>query len=822
MHVRDAPAGVDYGVVLPTVGWCPSARLAAWWAVRARLAAFVVATALEAAQSSQQASAAAGARGDVSASQPGCGAHGQPRGDGQKAVASDGDRLLEGSHRARSGLQGAGPGGSMRRLWRQGGARSDGPPLLGLWAVQGMPTIYYRPERCSLRGSCLRLLRPDTIYTAAPLHRAAAPALRRAFPRPRTTHRTSTLAASLLYVRRRPVAARRLIVEPAADRPDAITSPSTKADAPAPDQHSTSYCTCTPPTATAPHANMPLHAARPIVRVEHGSMHTIETRNAENLFGLWSVFKQCSPAMEDGKRYENMAWRVWSRETFCCQPVHSAPSTWSFDSKSAVTDDVPELSSSIASDDSAADSAITATTRSNSSSRPDLRRHDSINSQARGKHIAPIDLEKVVNSIQEKKAIEPLSPLPPQLAPPVAKETPKKPAQDTNTTPRPSSPPPTARLIPESSASTIATPVGSDPMSPMVGSEVSTSTDVSAHSVVHGFDPSRISTSVRSSTNLNPTPILKSSFISKPPPSRAEPVRKKAPMFTLGGSSDEDNSSSLEAYSLAKRSSLSDNLKKAGLVRKNLSFNNQVTTRTIHDPTSEESEGAIESESEEDSDDNAIEEEDSDEEWEDDNDDSAVASIDERPMFQRVDSQANLVSRRSLLTTMMHQGDRAQALQNAASRSTPAIRRSRTSTPNGPSTGNSPQEDAGLMMRQQATRSKPIIMTTSNVHPPALSPRTTRRNMLQTELTASLRSNLLWERQQKNATTNAVNKRAQSAVSMPAMRRAATTSDVKGLQAHAQQTNNLIKAATHREAAKNNSYNDYFDQGLQEYHQKGW
>lgn len=293
-------------------------------------------------------------------------------------------------------------------------------------------------------------------------------------------------------------------------------------------------------------------------------------------------------------------------------------------------------------------------------------------------------------------------------------------------------------------------------------------------------------------------------------------------MFMLGGSSDEDNSSSLEAYSLAKRSSLSENLKKAGLVRKNLSFNNQVTTRTINDATSEESEGAIESESEEDSDDNAIEEEDSDEEWEDDNDDSAVASVDERPMFQRVDSQANLVSRRSLLTTMMHQGDRAQALQNAASRSTPAIRRSRTSTPNGPSTGNSPQEDAGVMMRQPATRSKPIIMTTSNVHPPALSPRTTRRNMLQTELTASLRSNLLWERQQKNATTNAVNKRAQSAVSMPAMRRAATTSDVKGLQAHAQQSNNLIKAATHREAAKNNSYNDYFDQGLQEYHQKGW
>ncbi|KAL5390139.1 hypothetical protein PMIN02_007091 [Paraphaeosphaeria minitans] len=65
------------------------------------------------------------------------------------------------------------------------------------------------------------------------------------------------------------------------------------------------------------------------------------------------------------------------------------------------------------------------------------------------------------------------------------------------------------------------------------------------------------------------------------------------------------------------------------------------------------------------------------------------------------------------------------------------------------------------MMRQQISkRSKPIIMTTSNVSPPALSPRTTRRNMLQIELTAELRSNLLWERQQKNAIANVVNKRA--------------------------------------------------------------
>lgn len=622
---------------------------------------------------------------------------------------------------------------------------------------------------------------------------------------------------------------------------------------------------------------MPLRTERPIVGVVPGSMHTIETRNPENLFGLWSgeccplpavlctmssalfdaaafhmrfhmipvpscpqsseshpltqplhiVFSKCSPAMgEDGKRYENMAWRLWSRETFCCAPDHIFPPRWSLDRPlSSSQSELPELSSSVASDDSNSESATSATTRSNSSSRPNLHRHDSANSQARGKHITPIDLEKVVNSIQEKKTIEPLSPLPQQLALPLLPHQ-KKPYEDitprpTDTTPRPSSPPPPVRCVPESSTSTVATALGSDGMSPPVGSEASTSTDMSSHSIVHGFEPGRISTSIRSSTNLIPTPILKTSVFTKPEPTKAEPAKKKRPMFTLGGSSDEDNTSSFEASYIAKRSSLSEQMQKPGLTRKTASFKNEVSTRTFQDATSEESEEAIESESEEESDDdNAIEEEDSDEDWEDD-DNSGPSSVNEKEMFHKVDSRVNLTSRRSLLTSLMHEGDRAQALQNAASRSSPAIRRSRTSTPNGPSTGNSPQEDSGLMMRPQATRSKPIIMTTSNVHPPALSPRTTRRNMLQTELTQSLRQNLLWERQQKNSTTNAVNKRAASAVSIPALRRAMTTNDIKGLNAFPQQAIN--KSTTFKDTTKNNnSYNDYFDQGLQEYHQKGW
>lgn len=43
-----------------------------------------------------------------------------------------------------------------------------------------------------------------------------------------------------------------------------------------------------PATTASLAARMPLRSERPIVGVVPGSMHTIETHNAENLFGLWS------------------------------------------------------------------------------------------------------------------------------------------------------------------------------------------------------------------------------------------------------------------------------------------------------------------------------------------------------------------------------------------------------------------------------------------------------------------------------------------------------------------------------------------------------
>jgi len=285
-------------------------------------------------------------------------------------------------------------------------------------------------------------------------------------------------------------------------------------------------------------------------------------------------------------------------------------------------------------------------------------------------------------------------------------------------------------------------------------------------------------------------------------------------MFTIGTSSAEDESSfdsamhkhpSLLAKNLHRPENSSGSSDGS---RKQLSFKEEVAVgRAAEDSAVFESDDEDEEVSE-----SAIEDDDDSSDWEDSDDGSGPSSLTaapahtEKDLFQRVDSRPNLTSRRSLLTTMMHEPDRAKALANAASRSTPALRRSRQPTPNGPSVAASPQLSVQAPQEDdQSSRSKPIIMTTSNTHQQqlALSPRTTRRNMLSTELTESLRKNLLWERQHR------------STGNLAALKRRHTSNDVKNLKQHPE------PVALSQQGVKNYT-NDYFHAGLQEYHMKGW
>ena len=508
--------------------------------------------------------------------------------------------------------------------------------------------------------------------------------------------------------------------------------------------------------------------------------------------------------MEEGRRLENLSWRIWNRETFCCESQPQFTTTPAIDIKSPRpgTKDIPELSTSV--DSIASEEAERMGSPDRAQALPlDIKRpswgtesvESHISSRGSQKHITSAGLEKMVISIKEKKQLEPLSPSIAEAVPMFFPSTLATTTSEDHLT--------VERASQSSSSSSSTVPLSSPESvhNAMRASGSDTSAELhTSHSVVRGFSPSHVSSSYRSHVHLAPVSVSAKPITL----AKSDEANKKGGVFLLGGSSGEDDSSFEDQMSsVLPQSSLTAALKCPVQEKKQTSFKDEVESRIIGQRQSEDEdvfESDDEDDEEEDVSESAIEDED-DSDWEDSASESGAMSPGDKNLFQRVDSKPNLTSRRSLLTTLIHQPDRAAALAQMATKSTPALHRSRTSSPNGPSLASSFEEESAM---PDHPRSKPIIMTTSNTHPPALSPRTTRRNMLATELTESLRKHLLWERQQKNTTANAVLKRRHTAHEMANLHKYPGSSPSSGT------------------ASKNNSWNHYFDHGLGEYHQKGW
>ncbi|KAI4162322.1 MAG: hypothetical protein LQ342_004036 [Letrouitia transgressa] len=555
---------------------------------------------------------------------------------------------------------------------------------------------------------------------------------------------------------------------------------------------------------------MPSRLATPLLSVDTAQMHQIDTRNVENLFGMWTVFSKSADFLEDGRRLENLSWRIWNRETLCCEPQPHLATTPAIDISNTriYSTDVPELSASV--DSVSSDEEVQGRAKNSLQTAPlNIRASQSHKlggsmgiGRAKEKHITSLKLEQMVVSIKERRELEPLSPS--------ITDAVREIFLSTDITPRPESPTVGATLRSSDSSASTAPLSNSDSDQSMRQTIASdTSAELSAsHSIVRGFSPSHISSSYRSHTHLAPSPIPTKSI------THIKPDYPKAPgMFLLGaGSSGEDDSSfDDQMLSQPKHSSLTAGLKRPLPSKKQTSFKDVVESRTINNRSHEdeevfESDDDQVSESAIDDDDEDDVEDDDGSDWEDSVSENAEP-VNDKQLFQRVDSKPNLISRRSLLTTMMHQKDRAMAFANMASKSTPTLQKSRKSGPSSDSSGSESEEEPVTANRNSHyTRAKPIIMTTSNTHPPALSPRSTRRRMLATELTESLRKHLLWERQQKSTTANAVLKRRHTAHDM----------------AHLQDYPGQKVGQLPREAAKNSSWNHYFDHGVGEYNEAGW
>ncbi|RAK97767.1 uncharacterized protein BO80DRAFT_185972 [Aspergillus ibericus CBS 121593] len=581
--------------------------------------------------------------------------------------------------------------------------------------------------------------------------------------------------------------------------------------------------------------------SHPVLTVDTAKIHKVDTANAQSLHGMWMVFSKCADYMEEGRRLENLSWRLWTRETFCVEPETSNDAS-ALPLLRSEAGDLPELSASV---ESAASEQAERIEHHIKRPRcldykPAVVREDSLSSLARGKekHITSLGLERMVLNIKEKKQLEPLSSVMETVDAPIVDITPRP------STPSPATPPSvsTARRTPspppfplsqqpnqstESCSTTAPEGNDSDNNGNSTGSDTSVSSSgilpgrcelIKSPSIVRGFSPSVISSSYRSQPRLAAEPgPAKSTAQLKP-----SPFKKKGGMFTLGGSSGDDDESSFEdrmAMQGPHRSSLSDELSKPSASNQNL--RKKVASFRDHDEVIKPiREGMIDNEDAVETEDEVSESaiEDSDSDWEDSITESGRSSVEEKELFQRVDSRPNLVSRRSLLTMMMHQPTK----MGHPSRSSPALQRSRLTSPNGPSIPASPPEDddENLTMRgPDVPRSKPIIMkpTPQSV---AHSPRTTRRNMLATELTESLRRHLLWERQQKSATANAFLKRRHTAHDMANLQEYPGPKGQKGQPSG--QAGGATTKATSQGKDKTGSWNHYTDFGPWEYHVKGW
>ncbi|KAH7184299.1 hypothetical protein DER44DRAFT_834850 [Fusarium oxysporum] len=523
--------------------------------------------------------------------------------------------------------------------------------------------------------------------------------------------------------------------------------------------------------------------------VDANAIHKVDIGNLANLYSMWIVFSRCADSVEQGRRLENVFWRLWQRkirETFVVDNEEKpAPTTRTLPQTTPSESRIPDLlmlSSSVETlvDEEAVDS--TPVSAPLGIARPHIRRQDSCAStrSKRERRISSDDLEKMIVSVVEDKGLPAL----PQVAP-----VSKKPLR---------APPAFGR----SSSTTTESAITCKSLLQLQRARHRPSPESLPHTtVVRGFSPSQIPT-------LELFPVLLNHHDALPEP-KSSPMsneqdqnltdRKpiisiiKKPVFQIGGSSEEDGSLTSAVASSRPSSPLSAHEDQA-------SFND---------------EAAVDSDTDDYIDESAIDDDDDSSDWEDSMEESGKSSMDDK-FFQRVDSKPNLTSRRSLITLMLAQNNR---LGNHASKSTSAIPRSRMA--NGPSLGASPNDsdEAPLMMKgmrgpglkpiHEVPRSKaqPIITGPNHIQPQAaMSPRTNRRNMLATELTESLRRHLLWERQQKSSTANAVLKRRH------------TSHDVANLKQYPEKP--CMKKS---EDVNASSWNQYFSKEASDgYHSKGW
>ncbi|KOS22794.1 Uncharacterized protein ESCO_003872 [Escovopsis weberi] len=580
---------------------------------------------------------------------------------------------------------------------------------------------------------------------------------------------------------------------------------------------------------------MPYKLETHVLTVDANVIHKVDTGNPANLYSMWTVFSRCADSLDQGRRLENLSWRLWQREQLIENQQRAAAREYSRSQprdvpSSSRLPDVPQLSGSVdslADDDTLELASLSAPLEI---VRPRIRRLESSASR-RDRHISSDDFEKMVVSIVKDKAplsapIQTVLPMPPKQEKPTLQRSGSSTTESQSSEPatEESQPSPVMESTNDTTTISTATPTITAATAAPATAPTSTSQSVTTSSAAPEPAPAASLAPVDDSIpEPTSSPAPKPVQLKKQPArfafggscSSSEfgqsvenrklpmPVAKKA-MFHMGASSEEESSVQSRRGLPPTRGSIAQ--------QKRISFNSSHCG---------EDESAVDSDTEgEYVDESAIDDDDDSSDWEDSIDESGKPSMDDK-LFQRVESKVNLTSRPSLITLMLAQNERVKTLGNQASLSTSAISRTRNASKVSLGVSPNDSDEGPLMMkgmRQQSSALKPIHEIPRSCAQPiaasanhvyaqaALSPRTTRRNMLATELTESLRRHLLWERQQKSSTANAVLKRRH------------TSHDVANLKQYPERP--CMKQSEDGNAS---SWNQYFTkEAYNGYHSKGW
>ncbi|KAK9239682.1 hypothetical protein V1525DRAFT_13835 [Lipomyces kononenkoae] len=571
---------------------------------------------------------------------------------------------------------------------------------------------------------------------------------------------------------------------------------------------------------------MPPKLKDPFLSLAVDNISKLDTSDAENLFSIWTVFSKCAENLENGRRLENLSWRLWNREAFFEPAAAScAPCC-------------PDLSSSV---ESALSDQAHNTSNNNNTSQPKIQHMRKSNTTDRFQKVIEsfnFTQEESLKALRERRQQQQHLQLTDAISNNKTTEVPdSEPVQKTAAVDVPIQDGEQQRPSFDSPEDDYSSETDSDRGRLSYAAPSSTS-------IVRGFSPSAISVhSVRSELYMavprsQPRSVSTKSDAANGFAARiaARNAGAKTKMFFIESSPSESDgfgesvsptgngvvaaaaaaAAAANGHPSNLRSSFSGKkppppaassaFNNANGGHKRTSFREEVVTI----PSSgeiEDDEDDIEDEDDDDIEDDdddddvsesAIDDADSDD-W-DSVDESGPPSFDERSFFVREDRPV-IRSRPSLLSTLLHTEPDRATLATVGSRSTPAIAATYAQRQNSSRSSKVQQQ---LLQQQQQRRTSVTVhhqnqpsavpipehgvpsaaaeavvavessklvavtepvgvptvpSTSSSKSQPALSPRSTRRNMLATELSESLRRNLLWERQQKSVTTAAILKR---------------------------------------------------------------